>query len=497
MAMTVRRLAQHPDLGLSLIAGRENADRTISWAHAIELADPTPYLTGAELVMTTGMNVGTTEAEQFDYVSRLSHTGVTALAVDTGTTLSAVPSGIIAAADAVGMPVLAVPPQTPFIAITRAVIDELTADQLRSVQRVVDQQEAMVRETLRNGIPAVVAALSKALTASVVVLETDGKVLAAAGADADRTAQVCAARLQRGTKGPASRVIADGDAYCLLQSLRATKHLSGHLAVRTDEPLAPQDRLLVSHAVSLISIELDKPARVVDAEHRLRAAVAQLAMTQPHAVEPGLLRYFDFTPGGALNVLALTRTGPALDSERHARHALVVEAVPFLLTAEQDELLIVLPSKESHRATQIHRAVGAQLERRLGGGLSTEGHVDDLPAMVSQARAAARADSTRVTEYAALSIFGVILGNRSTDELALLAGRVNVLVEPDLIATLATYLHNNGSVETTAAALGIHRHTLRNRVAKISQLLDQDLTAADTRSELWLALKARELLARR
>src|SRR5687767_1208236 len=132
MAMTARRLAQIADLGLTLIAGRENGDRTITWAHAIELADPTPYLAGGELVMTTGMNVGATEAEQFDYLARLSATGVAALAFDTGTTFSRVPEGVVAAGDALGMPILAVPPHTPFIAITRAVIDEVTADQLRS-----------------------------------------------------------------------------------------------------------------------------------------------------------------------------------------------------------------------------------------------------------------------------------------------------------------------------------------------------------------------------
>jgi purine catabolism regulator len=54
VAITVRRLAQHPGLGLELVAGRENADRAITWAHSIELADPAPYLFGGELVMTTG-----------------------------------------------------------------------------------------------------------------------------------------------------------------------------------------------------------------------------------------------------------------------------------------------------------------------------------------------------------------------------------------------------------------------------------------------------------
>src|SRR6185312_6800641 len=192
MAITVRRLAQHKDLGLALVAGRESADRVISWAHAIELADPTPYLSGGELVMTTGINVGTTDAEQFDYVARLSGAGTVALAFDTGTRFPAVPDGVVAAGDALGLPILQVPASTPFIAVTRAVIDELTADQLRSVQRVVDQQEVLARATVRGGTPGVVGALSHSLSATVAVIGADGRPLAASGPDADRVLGLCA-----------------------------------------------------------------------------------------------------------------------------------------------------------------------------------------------------------------------------------------------------------------------------------------------------------------
>jgi cystathionine gamma-synthase len=56
----------------------------ISWAHAIELADPTPYLSGGELVMTTGLKMGPTSDEQYEYVARLSAVGVVALAFSSG-----------------------------------------------------------------------------------------------------------------------------------------------------------------------------------------------------------------------------------------------------------------------------------------------------------------------------------------------------------------------------------------------------------------------------
>lgn len=221
--ITVRDLTQRADLGLVLSAGEAGAARAIKWAHAIELNDPTPYLFGGELVMTTGLTVGLSHAEQYEYAARLSGKNVAALAFDTGTTFSEVPPGILAAGDELGLPILQVPVSTPFIAITRAVIDELTADELRAVQRVVDQQDVLVRATLRDGAPGVVSALSRSLAATVIVTATDGTLLAEAGHDAEHLAEITRGAFPNHSRKHASRVVADRDGYCTIQTVRAGK----------------------------------------------------------------------------------------------------------------------------------------------------------------------------------------------------------------------------------------------------------------------------------
>ncbi|WP_143187213.1 helix-turn-helix domain-containing protein, partial [Microbacterium sp. AR7-10] len=44
--------------------------------------------------------------------------------------------------------------------------------------------------------------------------------------------------------------------------------------------------------------------------------------------------------------------------------------------------------------------------------------------------------------------------------------------------------------EQTAASLGIHRHTLRSRIAQAAVLLGTDLTSFPARAELWATLRA-------
>ncbi|MCZ0986206.1 helix-turn-helix domain-containing protein [Streptomyces diastatochromogenes] len=57
-----------------------------------------------------------------------------------------------------------------------------------------------------------------------------------------------------------------------------------------------------------------------------------------------------------------------------------------------------------------------------------------------------------------------------------------------LLNTLRTWLTLHGSWDRTAAALQIHRNTVRHRLARITELLDVDLRDPDVRMELWFAL---------
>ncbi len=72
MAITVSRLCADRTLGLTVVAGAAGADRMISWAHTSELADPTPWLEGGELLMTLALNLDPHPAGQFAYVERLA-----------------------------------------------------------------------------------------------------------------------------------------------------------------------------------------------------------------------------------------------------------------------------------------------------------------------------------------------------------------------------------------------------------------------------------------
>lgn len=499
MAVTVAWLARQAGLGLSVVAGENDVDREILWAHAIELADPGPYLSGGELVMTTGINVGTEPREQADYLGRLVAANAAALAFDTGTSYREVPQGIIAAGDALGLPVLQVPASTPFIAITRTVIDRINAERLKSVQRTVDEQERLARETLRGGIPAVVTALSRALDATTVALSTAGRHLAGAGPDQRRIAAVgadlIASMAVGGAREPSSRVVADGDGFCAVQVLRAASSPRGFLIVGSDRPLSSDERLLIAHSVSLISIELEKPMRILDAEQRLRIAVTQALIGAPALCEPTVLRYFGFDSGDRVVVLVIRSGEPSLAEQAHVHRVLQRSGLSFLMCPRDDDIVAVLSEADGDTVTALHRRLSRPSGPDVVTGVSPVGRLDDVAMLVNQAAAASRArDDAPLRWFEKLGLFGAVLSDRTPAELAVLADVLRPLDGEDLVSTLAAFLASNGHLEGAAAALHVHRHTMRNRLGRIGELLGMPLDSADNRAALLIALHARTLL---
>ena len=55
MPVTLRALLSDPELQLTAHADEAALDRPVSWVHVSELVDPTPFLAGGELLLTTGL----------------------------------------------------------------------------------------------------------------------------------------------------------------------------------------------------------------------------------------------------------------------------------------------------------------------------------------------------------------------------------------------------------------------------------------------------------
>src|SRR5256714_3122952 len=156
--LTVRELAR--DLELGLLAGDDAADAPVRWVHISELPDPTPWLSGGELLLTTGMGLRDAAGARA-YVERLADHGLAGLGFGLGFDHDEVPAGVLEAARARGFPVFAVPYELPFIAVTERAFAQLVNEQYAVLRRSIAALERLQRIVLsEDGLDAIAGALS-------------------------------------------------------------------------------------------------------------------------------------------------------------------------------------------------------------------------------------------------------------------------------------------------------------------------------------------------
>ncbi|MGN6380370.1 MAG: PucR family transcriptional regulator ligand-binding domain-containing protein, partial [Gaiellales bacterium] len=122
MALTGRDLLELPGLELEVVVDGD-LDRPVQWVHTTELADPSRYLQGDEVILTTGVwRAAGITSEQF--VAPLARAGVAALGYGIPEPDAVVPPDLIDACRAAGLPLFAVPFEMPFIAVSRAFVED-------------------------------------------------------------------------------------------------------------------------------------------------------------------------------------------------------------------------------------------------------------------------------------------------------------------------------------------------------------------------------------
>src|SRR5918999_3399888 len=122
------------ELELEVVAGEAGLDRAVRWVHISELTDPTPWLSGGELLLTTGIQLDT-EERQREFVRRLSGHHLAGLGFGTGFDFDELPAPLVEEAAALGFPVFEVPYELPFIALTEKAFTRLVNEQYEVLQR--------------------------------------------------------------------------------------------------------------------------------------------------------------------------------------------------------------------------------------------------------------------------------------------------------------------------------------------------------------------------
>ncbi|MFD0413946.1 PucR family transcriptional regulator ligand-binding domain-containing protein [Streptomyces sp. NPDC127108] len=517
-------LLAHEELGLRQIAGPDAArtGAVVHWVHTSEMADPYPYLLGGELLLTAGVHVPAADADgaadRLDtYAARIVAAGGAALGFGVAPVHDTVPRALVDACERHGLPLLEVPPRTTFSGIARAVWQLMAEARHAELRRVAQAQQGLAAAASRpDPVPALLRQLAARLGGYAALYGADGTPTQSAGTPPEPGAGAALGRLvgvvnPGGAQGgrqaeraprpaPASATDTVTGTHLTAYALAGAHGLALGVATRQREP---GDHTLAGVAAVLLSL-LTAPHQGAAESARSAALVRLLLGAAPEDVTP-LLGADRWTV-----VHARVRRG---DHERTPpTPASLAAALDSVLADEgrgadggrADEGRADDPARagdegragDDGAARPVRLLLPADREPapQTGWtlGVSAPAGAEGLPAADAQAaRALRRAEATRVP----------LVRHRETGLAGLVApaeadAHARTLLAPlgdngPLAETLRTWLSLHGSWDRTAAALTVHRNTVRQRITRCATLLDANLDDPDVRMELWFALGRR------
>ncbi|WP_196809069.1 helix-turn-helix domain-containing protein [Conexibacter woesei] len=471
--VTLAALLADARLGLELVVPSDAAESrdaaappaadparaAVSWVHATELEDPAPWLSGGELLLTTGA-WGLDRADAF--AAAVADAGVAAVGWGFLGDERAVPEAVVAACAAHDLPLLFVPRETPFIAIERAFADLQHDRRAAALRTSIDRNERLV------------AALSAGRRAKARLLTELGREL-------DREVRIAA-------PGGAARVaVATAEEPRPARSWALAEGFVLEVAVAGEAEVA-----VVEQVVPFLRFAIERERDAVRAERRLAAELVDVALAGQTAFASARIKAYGLDPRAPL-------VGVVVEGATVERVERVLRPHDGVVAPHDGVVVGIVQAREVDGAA-LHAALGAA----VGIGAVAE-DAEQLRASLIGAREAAQLAARLTRGWARADEIGshtLLLALQDATVLETFADNVlGPIVAHDeqhgteLLATLEAFLASGGQWQATADARSMHVNTLRARIARCEQLSGRPIKDMANRVDLFIALRARRAQA--
>jgi purine catabolism regulator len=500
---TVTKLVATKGLGLTMAHEGRAGQRPAGIPLALERKGPIPRLRGGELVLTSGLHLGSDWGAWEAFLSEAMRAGASGfiIGLGSGAAFETLPSQVLSLANEQDVPLLT----ADFADMGRIAhsITALVSDaQREALRRPLDLQMEITAIVTRGGsVGDLLSGWQQRTDEPVAVFDRLGRAMARSSTFpssllaplGERLASHQAPRLGEQLRLSASTLTAQPDnATGEAEATVEISPFAGNDTVRGYCVRIPSGRETAELAApalrSLLALEFERLWFLDESARRKRAErfARLLTLTEPGGART-FLRSLGIDPGALRGVAIEAR------NETHAEVLIddlaVVLAAPFI--------------RHRHRvveclATVDPRQALADYGLDVPTGIGTSGAPEHSVRSIRQATLALETSRRAGTpiEYVDGASHEFLINAAPSDYLesfstAVLAPIENSRGGEALLRTLHTWLLERRSIEATAERMGVHRHTVRNRMQRIVQITGHDLDGIDAQTELWLALKAR------
>lgn len=473
--ISVDELVAVPSLGLTYIAGRGGGSRRVVWAHACDLPDPWNWVNPGDLVMTTGGGLPAAAVEQERWIEQMIEHRISAVVVALRPDAPDLGNELLAAAEASNLPILRAHFDLHFVTLARTVIESVVETErirLTRIRRLYDLywQSLHSRGTFIDRL----SALEMAAGWRLMVDDQFGRAVAA-GRHAS----------QAGRPGPE-----------LAMCTTIPGALGYTLIAAADHPT--DDPALLQHLSGLVALELEHQT---DQKDHLRAVGADLltGLLDETLTLNGAWPQFRHRGMGEPLVLVCWSRSDGAELAHAGIHLTPVWGRCAPLLFPDSAVLFGLMPAQPDLLEQVTIALGDGCRCGVSPTLTVNSSAPEAARQARMAVASAHDTDQRVLRYGAHRDGSDVLFPSTIDDSRAL---VTAVLGPlsahdrtaggDLVATLRTFLEQDGSSGRTAERLQIHRQTLVYRLRKIEQLTGQKPSSTAGASRFWLAFEVAE-----
>jgi PucR family transcriptional regulator, purine catabolism regulatory protein len=412
------------DLDVRLLTAESATDVPVRWVHISEIEDPTPWLSGGELLLTTGMQLDTPDSQRA-FVTRLADHHLAGLGFGTGFAHPEVPPALLEVAADRDFPVFEVPYEVPFIAVTEAAFTQLVNEQYAVLRRALAAHERLERVVLsERGLEALASTLCTQIGAGVLVFDARGRLQVSKefrrALEPEAIAQLQEELYARRRE---ARAFLPGHGDLADRSLALPVAADGGgpeggraageripeawlVAVKDSGPLSDFDRLTLHQAVTIVALELLRGRVAGDTERRLAGDVLA-ALAGGELTGADLVRRLEpFGIGETVASIAVQRPegwrGTPAAIEDALAAALREDAVRCLVASVDSFTCALVPGTDEEELFALARTVAARLPGAIGQPTA--------PLRIGVGRAFAAADARRSFHEARCAAQALALG---------------------------------------------------------------------------------------
>jgi purine catabolism regulator len=493
-----------------LLAGTRNLGNKILHIDTMEVPDIRPWLRRNELLVTTGYSIRDDPLALTRLIESLAEVGAAGLAIKPTRFIGKLPGSTIELAEKLGVPLIEVPADVPFIEITHPLMQAILGRQASRLEYSETVHRALLRVTLEGrGCDSIASVLQSLLKCEVIIYNSDFEILAIA--DAGRvvlSAEQCAylVKLVGTTR---TRLGELPWQYCC-RPVRVKDRTLGYVAVSERyKQLNDMELIALEHACTTVALEIAKQEAVVETARRLEIGFFdELVDGTIRLKETADRRARDFGWPVGCDYCVLFVAAEGLSSGITIRSEPLLRAAQAAISkrlrckggcsppvlARTDSLVCIIPV--SSRSTEDGLSAAGELRQALkrhvkgikvSVGVSAEYcEILDLPRAYREAQRAAQMSrifegGDCITHISDVAVLNLLLDEIDLSKLGDFRDRMlNPLMALSpggdiLIRTLEAFIACSGSHVDTAHRLYIHRNTLAYRLKRIEQILGHSL----------------------